>query len=402
MTGAMYAGISGLKTHMQNLNVIGHNLANVNTYGYKTQRMIFRESLYGTKVAGSDGTLTRGGVNPSQIGYGVEVGTIDLNMASSTYTPTGYPMDTMIDGDGFYLVGNKDQEVRNMDDLTSFDLTRLGDFNFDPKGYLVDGDGRVVYGFATVQNPDYPANSDDPTIFSSELVPLRLPLAAMDPSKINVAAGGAAATWKTGEAVYPALDNAAKTDPTDEHYNVDPEDLYTFSAPDADGKVTVTAKTDTSITSPAVPNQEGECVQLNSIKIGTNGIIQGINEKTGETVTVGCLAVARVVNPDGVTHVDGPYYRAMEGSGKLTVGAPEGALNTEENPTIFLNNKKTGAPGEMVGEASTIRSSGLEASSADVATEFASMITTQRGYQANTRLITVTDSMLEELVNMKR
>ena len=158
----------------------------------------------------------------------------------------------------------------------------------------------------------------------------------------------------------------------------------------------------TSITSPAVPNQEGECVQLNSIKIGTNGIIQGINEKTGETVTVGCLAVARVVNPDGVTHVDGPYYRAMEGSGKLTVGAPEGALNTEENPTIFLNNKKTGAPGEMVGEASKIRSSGLEASSADVATEFASMITTQRGYQANTRLITVTDSMLEELVNMKR
>lgn len=396
----MYAGISGLKTHMQNLNVIGHNLANVNTYGYKTQRMIFRESLYGTKVAGSDGTLTRGGVNPSQIGYGVEVGTIDLNMASSTYTPTGYPMDCMIDGDGFFLVGNKDQEVRDMDDLTSFDLTRLGDFNFDPNGYLVDGAGRVVYGFATVQNPDYPANSDDPTILSSELVPLRLPLAAMDPAKVTVAAG--TPTWKTGEAVYPALDGKDKTGPTDEHYNVDPEELYEFGTPGTDGKVTVTANTNASITSSAVPNQEGECVQLNSIKIGTNGIIQGVNEKTGETVTVGCLAVARVVNPDGVTHVDGPYYRAMEGSGKLTVGAPQGALNTEENPTIFLNNKQTGNPDEMVGEASGIRSSGLEASSADVATEFASMITTQRGYQANTRLITVTDSMLEELVNMKR
>ena len=108
MTGAMYAGISGLKTHMQNLNVIGHNLANVNTYGYKSQRMIFRESLYGTTVAGSNGTEIRGGVNPSQIGYGVQVGTIDLNMSTSTYTPTGYPMDCMVNGDGFFLVGDKD------------------------------------------------------------------------------------------------------------------------------------------------------------------------------------------------------------------------------------------------------------------------------------------------------
>ena len=99
MTGAMYAGISGLKTHMQNLNVIGHNLANVNTYGYKTQRMIFRESLYGTKVAGSDGTLTRGGVNPSQIGYGVEVGTIDLNMASSEIISTYVYKQGLINGD---------------------------------------------------------------------------------------------------------------------------------------------------------------------------------------------------------------------------------------------------------------------------------------------------------------
>ena len=92
----------------------------------------------------------------------------------------------------------------------------------------------------------------------------------------------------------------------------------------------------------------------------------------------------------------------MEGSGDITLGAPQGALNTKEKPVSYLNNKTVGGTEEMIGEASGIRSSGLEASSADVATEFASMITTQRGYQANTRLITVTDSMLEELVNMKR
>lgn len=411
MTGAMYAGISGLKTHMQNLNVIGHNLANVNTYGYKTQRMIFRESLYGTKVAGSDGTLTRGGVNPSQIGYGVEVGTIDLNMASSTYTPTGYPMDCMIDGDGFFLVGDKDsyQGINSVDDLTKFDLTRLGDFNFDPNGYLVDGAGRCVYGFATVQNPNYDptkpgVEGNDPTIISSQLVPLRLPLAAMDPNAVEI--NGKPGTWQTGSAVYPAfnvdpnLDANKATGAT----NVDPDKIYTISDPDATtGKVTITQNTgNVAKQELGIPTKEGKCVQLNSIKIGENGIIQGVNEKTGETVTIGCLAVARVVNPDGVTHVDGPYYRAMEGSGDITVGAPQGALNTKEKPVNFLNNKATGNPDEMIGEASEIRSSGLEASSADVATEFASMITTQRGYQANTRLITVTDSMLEELVNMKR
>lgn len=410
MTGAMYAGISGLKTHMQNLNVIGHNLANVNTYGYKTQRMIFRESLYGTKVAGSDGTLTRGGVNPSQIGYGVEVGTIDLNMASSTYTPTGYPMDCMIDGDGFFLVGNKDQSVKTLEDLTSFDMTRLGDFNFDPNGYLVDGAGRCVYGFATVQNPNYDPNAKpgepgyDKTILSSELVPLRLPMAAMDPTLVDGNVGNVTIgkdTWKTGTAVYPALTEPNKD--TGEATNVDPEELYTMTTDATTGKNTVTMAANTK-GNPllGIQDPEGKCVQLNSIQIGTNGIIQGVNEKTGETVTVGCLAVARVVNPDGVTHVDGPYYRAMEGSGDITLGAPQGALNTKEKPVSYLNNKTVGGTEEMIGEASGIRSSGLEASSADVATEFASMITTQRGYQANTRLITVTDSMLEELVNMKR
>ncbi len=410
MTGAMYAGISGLKTHMQNLNVIGHNLANVNTYGYKTQRMIFRESLYGTKVAGSDGTLTRGGVNPSQIGYGVEVGTIDLNMASSTYTPTGYPMDCMIDGDGFFLVGNKDQSVKTLEDLTSFDMTRLGDFNFDPNGYLVDGAGRCVYGFATVQNPNYKPDAKpgepgyDKTILSSELVPLRLPMAAMDPTLVDGNVGNVTIdkdTWKTGTAVYPALTEPNKD--TGEATNVDPEELYTMTTDATTGKNKVTMAANTK-GNPllGIQDPEGKCVQLNSIQIGTNGIIQGVNEKTGETVTVGCLAVARVVNPDGVTHVDGPYYRAMEGSGDITLGAPQGALNTKEKPVSYLNNKTVGGTEEMIGEASGIRSSGLEASSADVATEFASMITTQRGYQANTRLITVTDSMLEELVNMKR
>ena len=414
MTGAMYAGISGLKTHMQNLNVIGHNLANVNTYGYKSQRMIFRESLYGTTVAGSNGTEIRGGVNPSQIGYGVQVGTIDLNMSTSTYTPTGYPMDCMVNGDGFFLVGDKDsyQGIESVENLTKFDLTRLGDFNFDPNGYLVDGAGRVVYGFASVQNPAFdttkPPSKDNPqTIISTQLVPLRLPLAAAEPNAVNggLPAGATEPLWQAGAAVYDVLNknpNATANAATGAT-NMSPEDIFTKDTTTGEFTDTINTGLGTGDAGPqvkptmGVPNTQGARVQLNSIKIGENGVIQGTNEKTGETVTIGCLAIARVVNPDGVTHQDGPYYKAMEGSGDIAVGTPGGTVSG------YLNNVTQGGKVEnQLGKSSTVRSNGLEASSADVATEFASMITTQRGYQANTRLITVTDSMLEELVNMKR
>ena len=120
MTGAMYAAVGGLRSHMSKLNVIGNNIANVNTYGYKSQRMTFKESIYGTSRSGSNGNTVSGGNNPSQIGYGCSVGTIDLNMSPSTYSPTGVQMDCYIDGDGFFMVGDKMQrEVKYyMEDTT--------------------------------------------------------------------------------------------------------------------------------------------------------------------------------------------------------------------------------------------------------------------------------------------
>ena len=83
LTGAMSAGISGLKAHMDALNVVGNNVANVNTQGYKPGRVTFMESIYSTQSAGSAGTATVGGTNPRQTGYGVGIGTIDLD----TLTP---------------------------------------------------------------------------------------------------------------------------------------------------------------------------------------------------------------------------------------------------------------------------------------------------------------------------
>ena len=153
-----------------------------------------------------------------------------------------------------------------------------------------------------------------------------------------------------------------------------------------------------------LPDMSGKLVTLNGLSINSNGAITGVAEN-GDTVVIGYAAIGKVTAPDGVTHIGGPYYKAMEGAGEMNVGIAGGLLE----PGTYLNNQRItedATPGikDLLAQnkSNEIRNGGLESSTADVATEFANMIVTQRGYQANTRIITVTDSMLEELVNMKR
>ena len=140
-------------------------------------------------------------------------------------------------------------------------------------------------------------------------------------------------------------------------------------------------------------------VNTDSIKIDAGGKIVGTTVD-GDTVVIGNLALGKVDNSAGLTHVSGPYYQALSGAGKLHITCPNNI------GTGYLDN----VPADQVTDDSveisktidTLLSGFLEGSSTDLATEFSDMITTQRGYQANTRIITVTDSMLEELVNIKR
>ena len=375
MTGAMYAAIAGLQAHMQKLNVIGNNVANVNTYGYKAGSTVFAESMYNTVSAGSNSSPTSGGTNPAQIGYGCSVSTIDLDMSTKEYVPDGIGTHAMIAGDGFFMVGDKN----GVTDPSALQLTRLGDFRFDDEGYLVDGRGNIVYGFLTASatTEGSPLDMNDLTQggfnndnarpgqtvgVSTALVPIRLPLAAgapddpTDPDAIQ-----------EGTAIYPGVD--------------------------ANGN-TVDATADSV-------NDQGIRVQLNSVSIDKNGMISGVNKVTGETVVVGYIAIAGVDNPSGVTHMGGPYYQALGGAGNVRVGSVNNVVQG------YLNNQAAGDDVpylDMIqGTGGTeLQTSGLESSGTDIATEFSEMITTQRGYQANTRIITVTDSMLEELVNMKR
>ena len=138
MMRSMYAAVAGLRTHQQRMDVIGDNIANVNTTGFKRARATFQDLFYQTLQGGSAGNYdVTGGTNPKQIGLGVGLNTIDIIHTQGASTPTGKGTDLMIQGDGFFVLTNN---LTDLDDATGAHLyyTRSGAFTFDSEGYLVN------------------------------------------------------------------------------------------------------------------------------------------------------------------------------------------------------------------------------------------------------------------------
>ena len=421
MTGSMYAAVSGLKAHMSALNVIGNNVANVNTLGYKTTRYTFNEALYTTQISGSNGTAQAGGRNPAQVGFGASIGTIDLDMSTKNYTPTGHNLDTMIDGDGFFLVGDKSsagQTAVSLSDMTTLkgmNLTRLGNFEIDAQGYLVDGNGSVVWGClevggterkddngnivtkweeepeggsaVTVENLDGGwSGTNGHNIDTSEqpqthtarvLSAIRMPN-AWKVTKTDED-GSVSVSY---EVAWPSYNEATKRTGKDENG----KDIITTTEPEVKD-ATETGSPYEYKDGETSENTKAEFVRLEANTVSIDGKSGAISAMTsdGQLITLGYLALAKVTNPNGVTHVDGRYYQALDGAGEVTISTVKEAVEGVDS----------------AGDTKLI-TGGLESSGTDLATEITNMITVQRGYQANTRIITVTDSMLEELVNMKR
>ncbi len=314
MLRAMDSAVAGLRAHQNKLDVIGHNIANVNTFGFKSQIYSFQEAMYQTTNASTGGTSTAGGTNAAQFGYGALMGTISTDMTASTPTYMG-GLNASINGDGFFITfstkitgGVAPADLKK----TDFDYTRVGQFKLDSNGYLVDGNGRFVYGFR-------PDTVQSPTKFEGNLQALRAP-----------------------------------------------KDLNGFSdtVNDADPKK--------------------EAMELTNVQINKLGEVTAVVKSDdpdidGKTVSLGKLAIATFQNPEGLAKKGQYYYGASEGDNTGSCSA-----------TI---------PG---GSTSDLMTGYLEASNVDLATEFSNMITTQRGFQANSKMITVSDEILNELVNMKR
>lgn len=301
MVRSMFSGVSGLRAHQRRMDVIGNNIANVNTTGFKASRVTFTESLYQATAASSDGTDKYGGKNGTQVGYGSQVGTIDLQLATGAYSPTDSGLDCMIDGEGFFMVGAKnnagfaDTGAAASAGIAGLFLTRAGNFNIDGDGYLVDGNKNVVYGF------NYNAGAAPTTPGANAISPIR------------------------------AFDGTADTD------------KYSFTG--------------------ATINENGEVTLTKGDK---------------STIVIGKIGVANVPNANALEKISNGYYKAVANTGAVLPYAPG-----------------SGATGSL-------KAYGLEMSNVDLASQFTDMITTQRGFQANSKIITVTDTMLEELVNLKR
>lgn len=181
MVKSMFAGVASIKTHQSKFDVISNNIANVNTWGFKSASMSFKDTMYQSTSAGSSGDTKEGGygaVNPNQVGYGVTTGSIAYDFGTGGMSPSANGLDCMIDGTGFFIVGpmakggsvslDTDDAVKD----SGLYLSRVGKFKVDPNGYLVDDSGNYVYGFTNKQltgTPDYDKTS---------LSPLKIPTKA--------------------------------------------------------------------------------------------------------------------------------------------------------------------------------------------------------------------------------
>ncbi|NYB72598.1 flagellar hook-basal body complex protein [Sedimentibacter hydroxybenzoicus DSM 7310] len=298
MMKALYSGVSGMRSHQTKMDVIGNNIANVNTYGYKSQRTTFRDVYYQQLKNPGGASVDRGGTNAAQVGYGAQIGSVDTIHTISGYSPTNKSTDIYINGEGFLTV-----ETSTGQRL----YTRLGALGFDSAGNLVDVNGSRVYGW---NDGDFAINAE---------------------GVITV-----------DEADLAAI-NIAPTDPDVEYTNI-------------------TINTDGLITA-VYNNKDDDSDPLNDT-----------------IVDLGVIAVASIQNQDALVHEGNSYYRESKNTGEITYNIP-------------------GSKGSGTGALVT---GGLEMSNVDLANEFSDMIITQRGYQANTKIISVVDQMLEELVNLKR
>ena len=149
MVKSLYSGVSGLKTHQSKMDVIGNNIANVNTTGFKTGVVTFKDVYYQNKINPSSGTSTLGGVNPAQVGYGVRLNSTVANMTQSGFTYTDSKWDMALDGEGFFQV---------MDGSGNIFYTRAGAFSVDADGYLVNASGYHVLGVTGDSNGVEPSS----------------------------------------------------------------------------------------------------------------------------------------------------------------------------------------------------------------------------------------------------
>ena len=393
MLRSLYSGISGLRSHQTMLDVTGNNIANVNTTAFKSSATQFRDTLSQLSQGAGGPQAQVGGTNPSQIGLGVQVAGISTNFAQGSAQATGRATDIMISGDGFF--------VTHLGGDTLY--TRAGSFDFDASGRLVAPDGSIVQGWGAVNG------------FVTEggaIGWITLPLDAVAPASATTSAllgGNLPSDAATGTVlvrdveVYDAS-GAPRTltisfTKTAGGWDVEGDDDGTPAIPAEQDALTFAGGALTSggsitvngvavdltgitgfadLTTVSVTSQDGrDAGTLDSFTLAKDGTLVG-SFSNGTSEAIGRIVLASFVNPGGLEKAGSSSYRATFNSGNAEIGAP-------------------GAAG-----LGSLTSGALEMSNVDLSQEFTNLIVAQRGFQANARIITTSDEVLQELTNLKR
>ncbi len=413
MIRSMYAAVSGLRSHQTMMDVTGNNIANVNTTGFKKSAAIFQDILSQTINGAGAPTAAMGGTNANQIGLGVQVGGIAQNFLQGALQSTGRSLDLAIQGDGFFSVEQDGQQL----------FTRAGSFFVDADGSLVTVDGGFVQGWtadaAGQINPSGP--------YGRIRIPAGEQIAPITTSEINLGgnlpvSAAVGDTQVTGLFVYDSVGAPVQLELT---FTKASADSWTVTGTYGDtatpvaltdntlvfgpnGELTSPADFSADIAAGAIPglgdvsitlgganvvgritqlsaagsvgaiNQDGSTTgQLVSLSVGQDGVITG-SYTNGQVKSIAQVAISVFANPEGLERVTGTMFRASVNSGLAQLGVASSG------------GRGIVAPGA------------LEMSNVDLTEEFTNLIRTQRGFQANSRVITTSDEMLQEIVNLKR
>ena len=409
ISASLYSGISGLNTNGNAMSVIGNNIANTNTVGFKASRTVFSDMLSAT-VNGSGGV--------SQVGRGTGLSSVDNLFGQGTFESTESNTDLAIEGNGLFV-------LREPTSTTNF-YSRAGAFRFNGDGYLVNPEGYRVQGKTFDANGNLTAG--DPTDVLVDInagipanMTANMSLATnLDANSTTIAAAfdvtdPATYNYASSTTVYDSLGNThmlstyfTKTAANTWSYNIVDESNTTVASSGGTpltfdstgeqtggGSITITGLNwgggtsiqdiDLTLDTTQYANESQVLSQdqdgygpgnLMKISIDETGTVTA-NYSNGERIKVSQIVLAKFANFGGLSKEGQNLFSATDAAGP----------------------PRTGVPGAELGNLFT---NALEQSTVDLAAEFVKMITTQRGFQANSRVITTTDEMLGELINLKR
>jgi len=417
MGSSLFAGVSGLNASSRQMDVIGNNIANVNTIGYRAAKIYFADIL-SQSIAGGSGSM--------QIGRGVGVVAVPTLFGQGSFESTQSATDLAIDGGGFFM-------VNDIDGATYY--TRAGIFTINRDGYLVDVNQYRVQGYQ-YESGISTGVTGDISLSGVQSVPEITTRVSIGANLDGVAAEND--TFISALTVYDSKGSehtltvtftknadAGKWDMGVELSDLDPVGGLTLSSTaitfDENGKLDATA--DLTITIDAGSTLPGGATigdagvinwdlvdgdadgdgknaeimtgyagasvnrslisnghssgELQSLSVGSDGVLNGFFSN-GQTVDLGQVALAKFASPWGLNKMGSNLFAPTMNSG-----------------TALINKPGTGGVGE-------ISPNSLEMANTDIATEFINMITAQKAYQASAKVITTTDQMMAELMNIKR